>query len=141
MQNVLWLMILMKCCELELMSRSLHFAPEPQKSFYNELKLPEQRVCVPLVVFSRFSWIKLLHAIRRLKPAMVITQLWYEHYREDRSAMLGYRFVLCLSKTCMTLLKQKMFLWIGCFKPFNKIIAVSQTVKNPLLPIPSKIEN
>ncbi len=113
-------------------------APEPQKSFYNELKLPpEQRVCVPFgSFFNIFSWIKLLHAIRRLKPAMVITQLWYANTIGRIAARcVGVPIVLTFEQNVYDTVKTKKMFFVDWLLQnlSTKIIAVSQTVKKSLV--------
>lgn len=112
--------------------------PEPQKSFLSGLRLPQEKIqCVGFKgLLNISSWLKLLRAIRVIKPDLVITQLWFDNTVGRIAARLaGVRRVISFEQNVYDTVKtRKMFFVDWCLQFLStKIIAVSEAVKKSLI--------
>lgn len=112
--------------------------PEPPKNFLGQLHLDlsKHKLILFKNLFSLTSWVELVRFIRKMKPDLVITQLWFANTIGRIAARLaGVKKVLSFEQNVYDTLKnRKMFFVDRCLQFLStKIIAVSEAVKRSLL--------
>lgn len=112
--------------------------PEPAKSFISELPPTfKASVCVPFSnLFDARSWFRLIQLIKKEKPDVVITQLWFANTIGRIAARLaGVRKIFSFEQNVYDTVKTKKMFLADWFLQIlsTKIIAVSEAVKRSLL--------
>ena len=112
--------------------------PEPLKSFITELRLqPNNFLCIPFKHFCDIpAWVRVVRSIRKAKPNLVITQLWFSNtIGRIASRMAGVKNIISFEQNIYDTLKtRKMFFVDRCLQFLSfRIVAVSKAVKKSLV--------